>query len=75
VDDNELDARVDALANQISSHAPLTLAATKETIARIIAERRPQPNEDILQTVYGSHDFHEGVASFVAKRRPQWEGR
>ncbi len=75
VDDAELDTRVDTLADQLCGHAPLTLAATKETIARIIAERRPQPNEDILRAVYGSHDFHEGVAAFVAKRRPQWEGR
>jgi enoyl-CoA hydratase len=75
VDDAELDARVDTLADQICGHAPLTLVATKETIARIITERRPQPNEDIIRAVYGSHDFHEGVAAFVAKRRPQWEGR
>jgi hypothetical protein len=31
--------------------------------------------DDIVATVYGSEDFHHGVGSFVAKRKPQWQGR
>jgi enoyl-CoA hydratase/carnithine racemase len=75
VDDAAIDGRVQQLAEQISGHAPLTLQATKRTIARLLEERRPQPDEESVRIVYGSHDFHEGVEAFVAKRRPVWEGR
>ena len=75
VEDSALDARVDALAEQICSHAPLTLLATKRSVSRILAERRPQPDDDTVRMVYGSRDFHEGVAAFTEKRKPVWEGR
>jgi enoyl-CoA hydratase len=75
VDEAELDTRVEALASQISGHAPLTLAATKRTLNRILAERMPSPDDETVRLVYGSRDFREGVESFMAKRKPQWEGR
>jgi enoyl-CoA hydratase len=31
--------------------------------------------DDVVAECYGSEDFHEGVAAFLAKRRPQWTGR
>jgi enoyl-CoA hydratase/carnithine racemase len=75
VEADAIDARVQQLADQISGHAPLTLQATKRTINRLLEERRPQPDEESVRIVYGSHDFHEGVEAFVAKRKPIWEGR
>jgi enoyl-CoA hydratase len=75
VEESELDARVETLAGQISSHAPLTLAATKRTVLKLLAERMPQPDDETVRLVYGSRDFHEGVAAFTEKRKPVWEGR
>ncbi|HTE85659.1 MAG TPA: enoyl-CoA hydratase/isomerase family protein [Dehalococcoidia bacterium] len=75
VEDGDLDLRVEALAAQISGYAPLTLAATKRTITHILEERRPQADVETVRRVYESHDFHEGVAAFVEKRRPLWSGK
>jgi enoyl-CoA hydratase/carnithine racemase len=30
--------------------------------------------DDLIRTVYGSADFHEGVEAFIARRPPKWRG-
>lgn len=72
----ELDAAVRALAATVASNAPLTLRATKEAVRRIQEHRRiPQALADDLVTLcYGSDDFKEGVASFLAKRPARFTG-
>jgi len=68
------DARVDALATKIASHAPVTLQVTREAIRRIV-DRSIIDGDDLVRRAYGSTDFHEGVAAFLEKRPPRWEGR
>ncbi|MGE3067327.1 MAG: enoyl-CoA hydratase/isomerase family protein [Hyphomicrobiaceae bacterium] len=68
-------ARARALAGEIAGYAPLTLRVTKEMLARM---RRAQPkieDKDLIALCYGSQDFREGLEAFLAKRRPQWQGR
>jgi len=72
-DGEALAARALALAVELTTLAPLTLRASKEGCRRLRAAALPE-HEDVLRMVYGSRDFAEGVAAFVAKRAPRWEG-
>ena len=72
-----IETEVMALALQIAANAPLTIRATKETVRRTQAARRLDSNEvdDLIAMCYGSEDFKEGVAAFLAKRPPLFKGR
>ena len=69
----ELDAAVAALCGQLATHAPLTLRATKQMLDRL-AHEPGAGDADLVQEIYGSADFREGVESFLAKRMAQWRG-
>jgi enoyl-CoA hydratase len=66
--------QLDALCARLATLAPITLQVTKEAVRRMV-ERLTIDGDDLLHRVYGSSDFREGVATFVAKRSPKWEGR
>ena len=71
-----MDARVEELARLVASLAPLTLRVTKEQMRRLRAATIANLNDDDLVSLcYGSEDFKQGVAAFVARRPPQWSGR
>jgi enoyl-CoA hydratase/carnithine racemase len=72
-----IDRTVVDLALDIASNAPLTLRATKEILRRLSAKRRlaPGADADVVELCYTSQDFREGVAAFLAKRKPEWTGR
>lgn len=70
----ELDERVEARCAQLAAMAPVTLRVTREAIARIVAAVAAE-GDDLVRQAYESHDFHEGVAAFIARRAPRWEGR
>jgi enoyl-CoA hydratase len=67
-------AQLDLLCARLATYAPITLQVTKDAMRRIIS-RSSADGEDLLQRTYGSRDFHEGVAAFLEKRAPRWEGR
>ena len=70
-----LDARADALAQLITTLAPLTLRATKEALWRIKERSRPEEGRDLILMCYMSQDFREGLDAFLTKRTPQWQGK
>ena len=74
---DEIGAAVERLAREIAANAPLTLRATKEMIRRVLEKRRLAAGDDadLVELCYTSDDFHEGVAAFLAKRKPEWSGR
>lgn len=63
-----------AIATRLKQHAPLTMRSIK-TILRRLREAQPKVEDaDLIGEVYGSDDFREGMESFLAKRRPNWQG-
>ena len=71
----ELRGKVKELAARIAELAPLTLAATKEAVRRMLAANSPGSLEDLLLSCYLSEDFHEGARAFLEKRQANWQGR
>ena len=69
-----LQARANELAKLISSHAPLTLRATKEALRRLQTRLSSEEGKDLILSCYMSRDFREGMDAFLNKRQPQWAG-
>jgi enoyl-CoA hydratase/carnithine racemase len=68
-------ARARALAEKLKGHAPLTMRYTKELLRRLRTEPGPIDDRAIMGMIYTSHDFHEGLDAFLAKRTPNWKAR
>ena len=78
VDDDALDTEVDALAARLAALPPLGLAAIKSIIrttgARTLDEELDLQRDEMRRLGF-THDYHEGVAAFLEKRKPSFEGR
>jgi enoyl-CoA hydratase/carnithine racemase len=73
VSPDALDAEIGRSAERLSAHAPLTMAATRETLRRLAVT--PEPDiADLIRACYGSADFHHGVEAFAAKQQAVWQG-
>jgi len=77
VPSDQLETRTGEVAERLTQLAPLTLAATKESIRRIQAARTPDraEGEDLILSCYMSDDFRGAVQAFVEKRKYTWTGR
>jgi enoyl-CoA hydratase len=67
-------ARTAHLVQRLAALAPVTQRVSKEALRRLSTEGLAEA-EDLIRAAYGSRDFHEGVAAFVARRPPLWSGQ
>lgn len=72
-DPEEALAALEETVTRLLRQAPLTMWAAKEAVRRLRTAALPN-GDDIVRTVFGSDDFHHGVAAFVAKEKPRWTG-
>jgi 2-oxoglutaroyl-CoA hydrolase len=78
VPDGGLDGAVEALAKELAERAPLALRTLKMVIDRG-AEAPLETALELERKAYAwlrsTHDYEEGVTSFLEKRPPKYLGR
>jgi 2-(1,2-epoxy-1,2-dihydrophenyl)acetyl-CoA isomerase len=78
VDDDQLDAEVDAVATKLASLPPLGLAAIKQIIrsswSRSLDEELDLQRDEMRRLGF-TQDYREGVAAFLEKRPAKFVGR
>lgn len=75
---DRLMAETQAWAQEISSNAPLAVQATKRMMRLGLDESFEANVHHVylqLLPLFASHDFREGIQSFLEKREPRFEGR
>jgi 2-(1,2-epoxy-1,2-dihydrophenyl)acetyl-CoA isomerase len=78
VDDDALDAEVDAVATKLASLPPLGLAAIKEMIRsswQYSLDEELERQAGAMRRLGFTQDYREGVAAFLEKRSPTFTGR
>ena len=74
VADGELEPALTALVDVLLTHAPLSMKAAGQAVARLRRANLPD-GDDLVREVFGSADFRAGVAAFVERGQASWTGR
>ena len=75
---DELPSRARALAAEVAGNAPLAIRASKRLMRHAMTEGledHVQRQYLALLPLFGSKDFREGLASYLEKRSPEFEGQ
>ncbi|GAB3354211.1 enoyl-CoA hydratase/isomerase family protein [Modestobacter lapidis] len=72
--DGELDGALTELVTPLLGHAPLSMRAAKQAVARLRRANVPY-GDDLVREVFGSADFRAGVQAFVERGQVSWTGR
>jgi len=78
VEDESLEAEVDAIANKLASLPPLGLAAIKEMIRaswQYSLDEELERQAGAMRRLGFTEDYREGVGAFLEKRPPKFVGR
>lgn len=69
---DKLGAEVQQLCHSLLRHSPESMTAFKEGIRRAVLGDN-NSDLDLIHLCYGSHNFQEGIASFLQKRPANWQ--
>lgn len=68
-----LDAEVERICQRLLGHSPVTMRVTRAMLRRLEQDHQAEAT-DLIAECYGSNDFAEGVAAFIARRPAAWTG-
>jgi enoyl-CoA hydratase/3-hydroxyacyl-CoA dehydrogenase len=75
VPDHELLDAALAWARKLGGQAPLALQQIKEVSAKSDLDEGIAAEKEAFARVFASADAREGIGAFLAKRKPEWQGK